>query len=75
MTARTIREFQWITPTIVQNLVSGIDGATGAVTEYAELIFTAAGRTVLACLHASAGKDWESAYRFAGIPMDPVVIG
>ncbi len=51
---REIREFLWATPTIVQNVVSGIDGATGAVTEYAELIFTAAGQTVLACTPAPA---------------------
>ena len=57
---RETGEFLWATPTIVQNVVSGIDGATGAVTENAELIFTAAGQTVLACPHASGGKDWEA---------------
>ena len=30
------------------------------MTENAELIFTAAGQTVLACPHASGGKDWEA---------------
>ena len=57
---RATGEFLWATPTIVQNVVSGIDGATGAVTENAELVFTAAGQTVLACPHASGGKDWEA---------------
>ncbi len=57
---RETGEFLWATPTIVQNVVAGIDGATGAVTENAELIFTAAGQTVLACPHASGGKDWEA---------------
>ena len=57
---RETGEFLWATPTIVQNVVSGIDGATGAVTENAELIFTAAGQQVLACPHASGGKDWEA---------------
>ena len=57
---RETGEFLWATPTITQNVVSGIDGATGAVTENAELIFTAAGQTVLACPHASGGKDWEA---------------
>ena len=57
---RETGEFLWATPTITQNVVSGIDGATGAVTENAELIFTAAWQTVLACPHASGGKDWEA---------------
>ena len=46
---RATGEFLWATPTITQNVVSGIDGATGAVTENAELIFTASGQQVLAC--------------------------
>ena len=54
---RETGEFLWATPTVVQNVVRGIDGA---VTENAELIFTAAGQTVLACPHASGGKDWEA---------------
>ena len=57
---RATGEFLWATPTITQNVVSGIDGATGAVTENAELIFTASGQQVLACPHASGGKDWEA---------------
>ena len=57
---RETGEFLWATPTIVQNVISGIDGATGAVSENAELVFTAAGQTVLTCPHASGGKDWEA---------------
>ena len=57
---RETGEFLWATPTIVQNVISSIDGATGAVSENAELVFTAAGQTVLACPHASGGKDWEA---------------
>ena len=57
---RETGEFLWATPTITQNVVSGIDGATGQVTENAELIFTAAGQQVLACPHATGGKDWEA---------------
>ena len=57
---RATGEFLWATPTITQNVISGIDGATGAVTENAELVFTAGGQTVLACPHASGGKDWEA---------------
>ncbi len=57
---RETGEFLWATPTITQNVVSSIDGATGQVTENAELIFTASGQQVLACPHASGGKDSEA---------------
>ena len=57
---RATGEFLWATPTITQNVIAGIDGATGAVTESAELVFTAEGQEVLACPHASGGKDWEA---------------
>ena len=57
---RATGEFLWATPTITQNVISGIDGATGVVTENAELVFSARGQTVLACPHASGGKDWEA---------------
>ena len=57
---RETGEFLWATPTITQNVISGIDGATGAVSENAELVFTAQGQVVLACPHASGGKDWEA---------------
>ena len=46
---RETGEFLWATPTVAQNVISGIDGATGAVTENAEVIFTALGQEVLAC--------------------------
>ena len=58
---RATGEFPWATPTITQNVIAGLDGATGAVTESAELVFTAEGLDVLACPHASGGKDWEPA--------------
>ena len=69
-------EFLWATPTITRNAVSGIDGATGQVTENAERIFTASGRQVPACLHASGGKDREAgAYsprtNTIGVPRPP----
>ena len=57
---RATGEFLWATPTISQNVISGIDGATGDVAENTELIFTASGQEVLACPHASGGKDWEA---------------
>ena len=57
---RETGEFLWAKPTITQNVISGIDGATGAVTENPELIFTAEGQEMLTCPHASGGKDWEA---------------
>ena len=57
---RATGEFLWATPTITQNVISSIDGATGAVTENSELVFTGIGQEVLTCPHASGGKDWEA---------------
>ncbi len=57
---RETGEFLWAKPTITQNVISHIDGASGAVTENPELIFTGAGQQVLTCPHASGGKDWEA---------------
>ncbi|MYH32040.1 MAG: PQQ-binding-like beta-propeller repeat protein, partial [Acidobacteria bacterium] len=57
---RETGEFLWARPTITQNVISGIDGATGAVTENPELIFTAEGQEMLTCPHATGGKDWEA---------------
>ncbi len=45
---------------MTQNVISHIDGATGAVTENAEVVFSAEGQEVLACPHAVGGKDWEA---------------
>ena len=57
---RETGEFLWATPTITQNVISDIDGATGVVTESSEVVFSAEGQEVLACPHASGGKDWEA---------------
>ena len=57
---RATGEFLWATPTITQNVISSIDGATGAVTENSELVFNSVGQEVLVCPHASGGKDWEA---------------
>ena len=57
---RETGEFLWAKPTITQNVISDIDGATGAVTENPELIFSSEGQEVLTCPHASGGKDWEA---------------
>ena len=57
---RATGEFLWATPTITQNVISSIDGATGDVSENSELVFNSVGQEVLVCPHASGGKDWEA---------------
>ena len=57
---RETGEFLWATPTVSQNVISNIDGATGEVTENAEVTFTALGQEVLACPTWAGGKDWEA---------------
>ena len=57
---RETGEFLWATPTVTQNVISHIDGATGAVTENAEVVFSALGQEVLACPTWNGGKDWEA---------------
>ena len=57
---RLTGEFLWAAPTIGQNVISSIDGATGAVTENAEVVFSGFGQEVFACPTAMGGKDWEA---------------
>ena len=46
---RETGEFLWATPTVAQNVISDIDGATGAVIVNAEVVFSGLGQEVLAC--------------------------
>jgi alcohol dehydrogenase (cytochrome c) len=57
---RATGEFLWATPTIAQNVISYIDGATGDVTENPEVVFSGVGQGVLACPGPNGGKDWEA---------------
>ena len=57
---RATGEFLWATPTIAQNVISDIDGATGAVAENAEVVFSATGQQVTVCPSWYGGKDWEA---------------
>ena len=57
---RETGEFLWARSTVTQNVISDIDGATGAVTENPELVFSALGQEVLACPTWNGGKDWEA---------------
>ena len=57
---RATGEFLWATPTITQNVISSIDGATGAVSENSEVVFSAEDQEVLTCPSYFGGKDWEA---------------
>ena len=58
---RATGEFLWATPTTAQNVITNIDGATGAVTENPELIFTRENNEMLICpSFVTGGKDWEA---------------
>ncbi len=57
---RATGEFLWATPTVAQNVISSIDGATGAVSENSEVVFTGLGQEVFTCPTWNGGKDWEA---------------
>ena len=57
---RETGEFLWAEPTIAQNVVSSIDGATGAVAENAEVVFERVGQEMMVCPTLTGGKDWEA---------------
>ena len=57
---RQTGEFLWARPTIEQNVVADIDGATGAATVNPETIFTAVGQSRLVCPGLNGGKNWQA---------------
>jgi PQQ-dependent dehydrogenase (methanol/ethanol family) len=57
---RATGEFLWATPTVHQNVIQDIDGATGAVTENPEVIFRESEQVVFVCPTWTGGKDWEA---------------
>ncbi len=57
---RETGEFLWATPTITQNVITDIDGATGAVTPNAEVTFTRMGQEILSCPGWGGGKNWPA---------------
>jgi alcohol dehydrogenase (cytochrome c) len=60
---RQTGEFLWARPTVLQTIVSRIDGATGAVEVNPDTLFTGPGQTVVVCPTTNGGKNWEaSAY-------------
>ncbi|MGD1074099.1 MAG: PQQ-binding-like beta-propeller repeat protein [Bryobacteraceae bacterium] len=57
---RQTGEFLWATPTVKQNVVTKIDGATGEVTVNPETTFSHKGEERYVCPSTSGGKDWEA---------------
>ena len=57
---RETGEFLWATPTIAQNVVGGIDGATGQVTVNPESLFTEVGQQRFICPTLNGGKNWQA---------------
>ena len=57
---RATGEFLWARPTIMQNVIKGIDGATGKVTVNPEAIFAKMGDTKMICPGAQGGKNWPA---------------
>lgn len=57
---RETGEFLWATPTVQQNVILDIDGASGAVTENPEVIFRESEQIVFVCPTWTGGKDWEA---------------
>jgi alcohol dehydrogenase (cytochrome c) len=53
-------EFLWATPTILQTVISSIDGATGKVTVNPEMLFTKRGDSRFVCPNANGGKNWQT---------------
>jgi PQQ-dependent dehydrogenase (methanol/ethanol family) len=57
---RRTGEFLWARPTNFQNVVSRIDGATGAAVVNPESLFTRANEERLICPNTNGGKNWPA---------------
>jgi PQQ-dependent dehydrogenase (methanol/ethanol family) len=57
---RATGEFLWATPTVRQNVINAIDGATGAVTVNPEVVFRESEQVVFVCPTWIGGKNWEA---------------
>ncbi len=57
---RVTGEFLWARPTITQNVIAGIDGATGKVTISDNALFTGANQTLFICPTTNGGKNWPA---------------
>jgi PQQ-dependent dehydrogenase (methanol/ethanol family) len=57
---RQTGEFLWAKPTVMQNVVSSIDGATGRATTNPETLFTAVGQQRFVCPTVNGGKNFQA---------------
>jgi alcohol dehydrogenase (cytochrome c) len=57
---RATGEFLWARPTITQNVIERIDGATGAVAVRADALFTEPEQSLLICPTTNGGKNWPA---------------
>jgi glucose dehydrogenase len=57
---RETGEFLWARPTVMQNVVKNIDGATGEVEVDPERIFREKGHTLMVCPGTNGGKNWPA---------------
>jgi len=57
---RATGEFLWARPTVMQNVVKNIDGATGKVEIDPERVFTHKGHTLMVCPGTNGGKNWPA---------------
>jgi alcohol dehydrogenase (cytochrome c) len=57
---RQTGEFLWARPTVFQNVISKIDGATGVVSVNEEMLFTGINQTRVVCPGANGGKNWPA---------------
>jgi alcohol dehydrogenase (cytochrome c) len=57
---RQTGEFLWARPTVMQNVVSDIDGATGRVTVNPETLFTEIGQKRFICPSSTGGANYQA---------------
>jgi alcohol dehydrogenase (cytochrome c) len=57
---RQTGEFLWARPTVMQNVIRTIDGATGKVTVNPEVLFTRINQEQFVCPGSNGGKNWPA---------------
>jgi PQQ-dependent dehydrogenase (methanol/ethanol family) len=57
---RETGEFLWARPTVMQNVVERIDGATGHAKVNQEMLFTHKDQTLTVCPGTNGGKNWPA---------------
>jgi alcohol dehydrogenase (cytochrome c) len=57
---RETGEFLWARPTIFQNVVKSIDGATGKVTDDPERVYSHKDQEITVCPGMNGGKNWPA---------------